>query len=150
MSKSMIPRGHRLRRVETAAVLLMTLPLARIARAGEVAGRTAAVETPLVREGEVAPRERVIIPTSPPPASVTWGPPNVASPLVAPPPAVQATGEGKAPTSEARPVATAEGGSSTFGKRRIVALALGGAGVIGLGLGTAFGLQANLEWGRAK
>jgi hypothetical protein len=71
-------------------------------------------------------------------------------------PPLQATGGGSAPL-DARPVATTPATTTAArserqpgSAQRVTALVLGGAGVVGVGLGAFFGLQASRKWSDAK
>lgn len=74
-------------------------------------------------------------------------------------PALQASGNGAAPTPAAQTPATATSttapvtdndASDPGAARRTTGLILGGAGVVGIGIGAFFGIQASSKWSDAK
>jgi hypothetical protein len=94
-----------------------------------VEGQPTVTQAFVLREGEKERRERVII-----------GQPTVLAP---PSPAVHAPTQATTPP----PAETPSGG---LGTRRVLGLGLAGAGVVGLGVGAAFGLMASSAWSNAK
>ena len=103
----------------------------------EVAGQPAVTHRLLIREGEVGRHEPVVVTTAPssptrppvpsevPPASSLAGPSSAAE------------SDGSAPT----------GG---WARQRVWGLVLGGAGVAGMAVGTAFGILSSSAWNKAK
>jgi hypothetical protein len=98
----------------------------------ETAGHPAATDRMLVREGEAGRHERVIVP-----GGATSGPAAAPAPSPAPP-----------PPPLAPPIIVAS--SRGLGTRKSLGLAMGGAGVVGLGIGAAFGWLASSAWTSAK
>jgi hypothetical protein len=96
----------------------------------ETPGQPTVTRRLVIRESEKDRREPITFGSSGAPAS----PAQPASPAIAPPPAVTTE-----PLATAPPPAPAPRG---MGTRRVVALAVGGLGVVGLGVGTALGLSA--------
>jgi hypothetical protein len=98
----------------------------------EAAGQPPVTRRLLIHEGEKGRREQL-----------TLGRPGVASTSGAPPSAGAAT-SGELPATP--PVQA----SSGLGTQRVVAIAAGGAGVVGVGVGVVFGLMASSAWNSAK
>ena len=90
----------------------------------EVAGQPPVTESLLVREGEAARHERVVIGNATPPS----------------------TSSRSAPTPKL-PVTSQSGGPAG---QQVVGLSLVGAGAVGVVTGTVFGLMANTAWNDAK
>ncbi len=94
----------------------------------EVAGKPAETRRLLVKEGEAGRQERVVIGASR----------AVRGQIVAGP---------EPPPVETTPPAAPSAG---LGTQRLIGLTLGGAGVVGLGLGVAFGILTSSAWSSAK
>jgi hypothetical protein len=105
----------------------------------EVAGKPPITERLLVREGETTRRERVVVGTAAA-ASAPVPPKPVTAPAPTPPPT----------ESVVVPPATPPPESSGPGAQKIVGLTMAGVGLVGLGVGTAFGLMASSAWSNAK
>jgi hypothetical protein len=101
----------------------------------EVKGHPVVTRQLLVKEGEARRQEHVIV------GDIGLPPgPGVPGP---------ATQQGATPAPS--PVDSAAAQSSPgLGTQRLLALTLGGAGVVGLGVGTVFGLLSGTAWGNAK
>jgi len=95
-----------------------------------VSGQPPVARTLLIREGDKGRRERVVIGSPPPEA-----------------PAVPATPVLPAATRPAPEPAPAEAGGS---RRHVIAYVVGGAGIVGIGVGAAFGAAAFSQWSSAK
>jgi hypothetical protein len=104
----------------------------------EVAGQAPVQKSLVLREGEKDRRERVTLGA----AAALAAP---AAPLASPPP-------GDAPSVESAPppppASDSSGGS--WSSQKTWAVVLGGAGLVGIGVGTAFGLSAGSAWSRAQ
>jgi hypothetical protein len=106
------------------------------------AGRAPIEKSFLIREGEKGRHERIVFAASKPiaaaaPASAAAPAPAPAS---APPPTVRAPPPSPPPVASASPAST----------QRIVSFALAGAGVVGIGVGSAFGLMASSSYNQAR
>jgi hypothetical protein len=88
----------------------------------EAAGQASVRKRFVIREGEKDRRERIVI--------------------TAPPPAIDATPAAPAPAPTQGSGAAPAAGGSGLGGQRVAALVVGGVGVLGVVLGSAFGLQA--------
>jgi hypothetical protein len=102
----------------------------------EVAGQAAVTKQLLVNEGETGRQERIVLGSG--------AAPMVAAPTssVPPPPTETSTA-----SSSSAPHETPASGPGT---QRALGLTLGGVGVVGVGLGVAFGLMASSAWSSAK
>ena len=115
----------------------------------EVAGKPPVTERLLIREGEAGRREHVVMgnaETTPPPVPVT--PVSPAAPVSQPAPPAPPPSSEPVAVAPAPPAAPPE--SSGLGTQRVIGLSMGGVGLVGLGLGTAFGLMASSAWNNAK
>jgi hypothetical protein len=111
----------------------------------EVAGQPKVEKQFVINEGEKARRERITFsatPTpTPAPVAPTAAPVAPAPAPVAPPPAPAAIAPMTAAT-QTEPDSLRTGPGAGFGPQKIAAVFVAGVGVVGLGIGTVFGLQA--------
>jgi hypothetical protein len=98
----------------------------------EVAGKPPVTERILVSEGEVGRREHVVVGAAP----------VAATPAAAPP--------SSAPLSTAESASPSTPPSAGLGARKVIGLSIGGAGIVGVGVGAVFGLMASSAWSHAK
>jgi hypothetical protein len=98
----------------------------------EAIGHAAVTDRVLVREGEAGRHERVVLD-----GGAALGPSASSAPSPAPTPPTPIGASAIAP-------------SGGLGTRKSLGLAIGGAGVVGLGVGAAFGWLASSAWSSAK
>ena len=101
----------------------------------ETAGQPNVEKRFVIREGEKERRERVTFGEAAKPATAGGTAPAAATGATAP----HATA---APSVEPAPSSPASGEGSGLGSQKIAALVVGGIGVVGVGIGTVFGVQA--------
>lgn len=100
-----------------------------------VAGQTPVTQTFVIREGEKDRHEKIVV-----------GAPSAPAPSAA---ATPASAAGAAPT--ALPATPPEPPpSSGLGTQRLLGIGVAGMGVIGVGIGSVFGLLASSAWSKAK
>jgi|HubBroStandDraft_1064217.scaffolds.fasta_scaffold12529_3 hypothetical protein len=109
----------------------------------EVAGKPPVTERLLVREGEAARRERVVVGNAAA-AAAPLPPKPVTAPAPVPPPPPAPTESVVAPPASPPPE------SSGPGAQKVIGATMAGVGLVGLGVGTAFGLMASSAWSNAK
>ena len=116
----------------------------------EVPGQPAVTRTFILKETEKARRERIVLGATPPSASSA----PIAPAAAAPPPSALAPAGARAPPppSQQAPIAPAEPSapSGGGGGRKTLGLVVGGAGVVGVAVGSVFGLLASSSWSSAK
>jgi len=101
----------------------------------EIAGQAAKIEILVLKEGEKERRERIVIgsaqsPPQPMPMPITGVAPSSGPVLAGPPPHDEAPSAGKG--------------------QRIAGIAVGAAGIVGLGVGAIFGTVASSSWSSAQ
>jgi hypothetical protein len=119
----------------------------------EAPGKPAVTKTFILKEAEKARRERIVLGgVAQAAASAPIGPPSPAAAAAAPSPARAPVAAASTPPaaqapSEPAPSSAPAGGG---GGRKTLGLVLGGAGVVGVAVGSVFGLLASSSWNNAK
>jgi hypothetical protein len=113
----------------------------------EAPGRPSVTKTFIVKEAEKARSERIVL------GAATAAVPAAPSGPAAPPPAVPpappaAAAPPEAPGAPAQP--STGGGSGGGGGRKTLGLVIGGGGVVGVVVGSIFGVLASSSWSSAK
>ena len=122
----------------------------------ESAGKPPVTGKLLIKEGEARRHTRVIVGGGEAPPPAPTAPPQVAPAVptatapttVAPPPPPLAPPPPTAPTQPAPPPAAA--GPGALSGLQVLGVVVGGAGVVGVGLGAYLGLSAQSAWSKAK
>jgi hypothetical protein len=116
------------------------------------AGQAPVSRTVILTEGEKGRRERIVLSATPAPATPSSAAPSPARPPSAEPAASVAPGAAASPTplEGVSGPGAAGAGSGGMGAHRIIGLTSGIAGLVGLGLGGAFGLLTTSAWNHAK
>jgi serine/threonine-protein kinase len=108
-----------------------------------VAGHAPVTRALVLTEGEKGRREHIVLPGAGPAPSAPPPAPAPSSTSMAGPP----TSAAPPPLPDEAPAPSASGG---MGTQKILGLVTGGAGVVGLALGAAFGVMSSSAWNNAK
>ena len=105
----------------------------------QAAGQSPVTRTFVITEGEKGRRERIVLDTAPAATPPAASPARAASPP--PPPSSPSNALAPSPPGE---------GNGGIATQKVLGLVVAGLGVVGLGVGSAFGLMTTSAWNDAK